>query len=760
MNPMSKNLSKKSERKIPWDDSPKQVESRLNPETKQGILIVVLFALALLLLLGYVDIAGIFGRWLDLGFGMVFGWTRYFIPFILIGIGLALLRPDKVELKLTTYIGLVLFFLSTAGLLHLSIGHDALQSAVSDGRGGGLIGQMMRQPLEQSMGGWATLLICIALLIIALLVLFNTTLHKLAQQRSIFDRLVNRVKFKFYQVKIRADSKRDPAVPEPDPEFQKRELADGESPAPALIRASTAGSGDRAQMALFPKTARVHRKMDLPIDLLEAVNQKPMSGNIDANKLKIQKTLQTFGIEVEMAEVNVGPTVTQFTLKPSEGVKLAQITTLQNDLALALAAHPIRIEAPIPGKSLVGIEVPNKASAVVGVREIIDSPNFKNRKTNLTIALGKDVAGAAWAADLDPMPHLLIAGATGSGKSVCINSIIMSLLYSNSPDDLKFIFVDPKRVELTVYNDIPHLLTPVITDVTKTINALQWVVGEMERRFEVLSATGKRNIQMYHKEVNEDMPYIVVIIDELADLMSVAARDVEGAIIRLAQMARAVGIHLIVATQRPSVDVITGLIKANITARIAFNVASLVDSRTILDMSGAEKLLGKGDMLFISSELSKPRRLQGAFVSDREISRVVEHLRGRAKPEYRSEIVEKPASARFDDMEIEGDDDLMNDAKDTILRAGKASASLLQRRLRVGYARAARILDLLEEQGFIGPGDGAKPREILASRPADYPLPEADLDEDDADPPVGIDDDNPESEDEPEETEDGGHGRF
>jgi S-DNA-T family DNA segregation ATPase FtsK/SpoIIIE len=737
---MAKSNNRKSERRTPWDEgAPRQPQaSSLNPETKQGIVIVVLFLAALLLLLSYVDIAGVVGERLDQFFGWGFGWARYLLPFLLLGIGFALLRPDRVELKGSTYIGLSLFLLSVAGLLHQTIAFESSRSAIDLGQGGGWLGYAVQHPLEGVMGGVATFVILFAVLIISLLVLFNTTLHGLAEKRNWADRIMNRLKFTFYRVKIGLESRREPTIPEARPEFQRREI-EGETSEGASVSDQAKGTDAKTQMAMFPSPnrpvqKRVHRKIDLPLDLLEVVNQQPMSGNIDTNKLKVQKTLQTFGIEVEMGEVNVGPTVTQYTLKPAEGVKLAQITTLQNDLSLALAAHPIRIEAPIPGKSLVGIEVPNKASAIVSIREMIDTPAFKNRKTNLSIALGKDVAGTPWVTNLDPMPHLLIAGATGSGKSVCINTIIMSLLYSNSPDDLKFIFIDPKRVELTVYNDIPHLLTPVITDVDKTINALKWVVGEMERRFEILSSTGKRNIQAYHAEVDDGMPYIVVVIDELADLMAVAARDVEGAIIRLAQMARAVGIHLIVATQRPSVDVITGLIKANITARIAFNVASIVDSRTILDMSGAEKLLGKGDMLFISSDLSKPKRVQGAFVSDREISRVVEALKGKAEPEYRSEIVEKPVSgASFDDMEDGADDELLAEAKETILRAGKASASFLQRRLRVGYARAARLLDLLEEQGFIGPGEGAKPREILVRRPDGLEASELDADDEIAD---------------------------
>ena len=411
--------------------------------------------------------------------------------------------------------------------------------------------------------------------------------------------------------------------------------------------------------------------------------------------------------------------MTQFTLKPAEGIKLASITALHNDLALALAAHPIRIEAPIPGRALVGIEVPNQKTALVSLREILESEEFRNRKNNLTVSLGKDVSGKARIASLAAMPHLLIAGSTGSGKTVCINTLIMSLLFENGPEDLRFIMVDPKRVELPCYNDIPHLLTPVITDVKKALNALRWTIHEMERRFDVLSRATKRDIASYNKAHAETrLPYIVIIIDELADIMVTAGVEAESLIIRLAQMARAVGIHLVLATQRPSVDVITGLIKANITSRIAFAVASQMDSRTILDTSGAEKLIGRGDMLTISADLSKPLRIQGAYVSDEEIDRVTRFLRESGEPSYQDGVTVKQAVPTIDGA-LSGDDDdddeLLEPAKEVILQAGKASASLLQRRLRVGYARAARLLDLLEAQGFIGPGDGAKPREILGN---------------------------------------------
>jgi S-DNA-T family DNA segregation ATPase FtsK/SpoIIIE len=376
------------------------------------------------------------------------------------------------------------------------------------------------------------------------------------------------------------------------------------------------------------------------------------------------------------------------------------------------------MEAPIPGKSLVGIEIPNKAAVAVKLKDIITSQVFKNQDSSLTVCLGKDVSGKPWIADLVIMPHLLIAGSTGSGKSVAINSLIISLLYQNSPDDLKIVLVDPKKVELTGYNDIPYLLTPVITDTKKTINALKWVVSEMERRYQLLSNRGKRNIEAYNNaNKKETLPYIVFIIDELADLMTVAANDVEAAIVRLAQMARAVGIHLVLATQRPSVNVITGLIKANVPARMAFVVPSQIDSRTILDTVGAEKLLGRGDMLWLSPDLSKPRRLQGAFLKDGEIERVVNFLKEQGEAEYYDEVTQQQTDTSGNKVgdDFSAEDDLYDNAKEEVIRAGKASASLLQRRLRIGYARAARLLDILETEGVIGPADGARPREILTT---------------------------------------------
>jgi DNA segregation ATPase FtsK/SpoIIIE, S-DNA-T family len=457
-----------------------------------------------------------------------------------------------------------------------------------------------------------------------------------------------------------------------------------------------------------------------PLELLEKDQGSPTAGDIKQNIAIIKKTLENFGIQVEMGEVNIGPTVTQYTLKPAEGIKLSRITALSNDLSLALASHPIRIEAPIPGKSLVGIEVPNKIRTIVRLRNLIGDPQFQNHPSPLCFVLGRDVAGNPAFADLARMPHLLVCGATGTGKTLFLNSLILSLVFRNSPKILKFILVDPKRVEFPIYNDLPHNLTDVILDIQKAVNALRWLVEEMERRFDILSKFKTRDIYSFNKVSLEKkippMPYLVLIIDELADLMVARGRDIESGVVRLAQMARAVGIHLVLATQRPSTEVITGLIKANITARVSFQVASQVDSRTVLDTAGAEKLLGRGDMLFLSSENPKPKRIQGAFVSENEVQKVVEYLSSRYEKETIDSLEERLAeeTGEIGSLESEEDleDSLYEDAKRVVIEAKKASASLLQRRLKIGYARAARLLDILEKRGVVGPARGAKPREV------------------------------------------------
>ncbi|MBU1163984.1 DNA translocase FtsK [Patescibacteria group bacterium] len=708
----------------------------ISVETKRSIAAIAFMVLGGVAFLSWMGIAGVVGEYVDQYLAMGFGRIRWMIAIILVILGYILMRPVKYPVALSNIAGLALLVLSFFGLSHLTIHSKDLVEAAKDGLGGGYIGVAFSFPLMRLLGFWASFLILLALNVIALLITFNTTLSNLSQplvkirtlQLSISEMLLKRkIKAAQKQKETQVFESEDPEEqPEPEPEFTQKEIESVE----VDVDDEEEFEGDQLSMSMKSYTGP---KIEIPIDLLNGTTGKPTSGDIKANSLIIQSTLANFGINVEMGEVNVGPTVTQYTFKPAEGVKLSKITTLHNDLALALAVHPIRIEAPIPGRSLVGIEVPNQTKANVPLKEILVSDEFKKHKTHLNIGIGKDVKGMPYLANLAKMPHLLIAGSTGSGKSVAIKSIIVSLLYQNHPGQLKLILVDPKRVELPIYNGIPHLLTPVITDVEKTVNSLKWAINEMERRFDILAEVKARDLQTYHSLGHTDLPYIVIIIDELADLMAARGPEVEAAIIRLAQMSRAVGIHLILATQRPSVDVITGLIKANISSRIAFSVASLVDSRTILDMSGAEKLLGRGDMLFTTAELGKPKRLQGAFCSDVEIHKIVEFLKSKAKPEYLEEVIEKQrGKSQFSgEYSYEDGDELLGEAKQVIVQAGKASASLLQRRLRVGYARAARILDLLEAQGFIGPADGAKPREILSAEIAeeDYEEPEEEVSE-------------------------------
>ncbi|MBI5357432.1 DNA translocase FtsK, partial [Candidatus Saccharibacteria bacterium] len=458
-----------------------------------------------------------------------------------------------------------------------------------------------------------------------------------------------------------------------------------------------------------------------PLDLLNQKQDKADAGDVQANAEIIRETLSNFNFPVEMEGANIGPRVTQYTLKPPSGVKLTKITALDNNLALDLAAHSIRIEAPIPGKRLVGVEVPNVKQATVRISSVLDSANWKNEKSPLSFVIGKDISGSPMVGDLANMPHLLVAGQTGSGKSVMINTILTSLLYRNSPSDLKLILVDPKQVELTPYNDIPHLLAPVVNEPEKCISALKWAVAEMERRLRTMADAGKRNIVEYNNLKSEEgMPYIVIVIDELSDLMMVAARDVESLIVRIAQKARACGIHLILATQRPSVDVITGLIKANVPARIAFTTTSQVDSKTIIDQGGAEKLLGQGDMLLLTSSMPKPKRVQAAFISDQETKKVTEFIKDQREPQYDEEVISQPVQIGkggvvSDFGSSDTDDDLWRDAVQVVIEGRKASTSLLQRRLRVGYARAARLIEAMEEQGIVGPAVGSRPREVLIS---------------------------------------------
>ena len=666
-----------------------EADLEVSPDTAREILGVSMIVLGIVFLLAILNLAGSLGFFVYTLSKIGIGWTVLFMPVIFVALGIGFLYPQKFLIRPSTILGALIFILAASSIIHLVFARGATIEQIRLGVGGGYLGYSVTYVFLQILGFWASLIIFIGVLISSFLLTFNTS--------------TLRLKEKWKEIKEERLKRKEIVVKEGEEElrFDSKKVS-GKAEKPPID----------VEFSYTPIVSDKDWRLP-PLDLLSTQMTTPDSGDIQENVKIIEKTLKNFGVSVDMVDVNVGPTVTQYTLKPDTGVKLNKITVLNNDLALALAAHPLRIEAPIPGKSLVGIEIPNKSVSIVRLRKLLETEAFTKRKSNLSVVLGRDVAGAPVYVNLESMPHLLIAGSTGSGKSVCINSLITSFLYENSPRDLKFLLIDPKRVELTIYDGIPHLLTEVVTEIDKTVNALKWMVQEMERRYKVFSEKGSRDIHTYNRVYKKErLPYIVLIIDELADLMHVAAADVEGAIVRIAQMARATGIHLVVATQRPSVDVLTGLIKANITSRIAFAVASQVDSRTILDTAGAEKLLGRGDMLYFSSDVSKPRRIQGVYIANDEIKRVVDFLGGKEEPSYDHEITEKKVGESFLVGSIP-EDPLYEEAVEVVKHAKKASASLLQRRLRVGYARAARLLDLLEERGVVSPQEGNKPRDVL-----------------------------------------------
>ena len=699
----------------------------LKDETKYGVLGIVFFVLALFSVLAAFDEAGIAGDAFYSGFQALFGIGYFLLPISLILLGYSFIRSEKPDVAITHIIGGIAFLMSSLGLVDIA----------SNMHAGGIIGRITSYPFVKLFDIYASILILGAVLIISLLVLFDTK-PKLI---PFFIRLRDMLVAFFARFKKQKEEDITPEVLIPEtiheeiPEEVKEPAEEEKEESEGVMKKvkGALGIGDD-EMPLVKNYARVSSEYTPPpLSLLEKDRGKANVGDIKANANIIKRTLLNFGIEVEMDEVTIGPTVTRYALKPAVGVKLSRIVGLQNDMAMALAAHPIRIEAPIPGKSLVGIEIPNKTKSTVGLGTLLSDPDFGNATKPLTVAVGRDIAGKAHFKNMAKMPHALIAGTTGSGKSVTIHAIIASLLYRNGPLDLKFIMVDPKRVELTLYNKIPHLLTPVITDAKKCIQALKWAAKEMDRRYDILQAESVRDIESYHDNIvkthkpskNDDsapdpMPYIVIIIDELADIMQTYPRELEAAIVRLAQMSRAVGIHLILSTQRPEVNVITGLIKANVPTRLALRVPTQVDSRTILDSAGAEKLLGSGDMLYSDGD-GQPKRLQSAFISETEVKNVVKYLADSYRDELGDTIeLEGGISAdktifesSFEDTSGDNGDDLYEDARQIVIETQKASTSFLQRKLGVGYARAARLIDMLEERGVVGAGNGSKPRDVL-----------------------------------------------
>lgn len=690
----------------------------LSDDTRRALMVIGLLVFVALSAMSLLGAAGLVGEYWSRLLFILFGFFGYLVPAGLLALAILLGWPKTSTLSdlgwgKRTVLGAALGFLAVVGLWHGIVQNMAHQPSLDLallGRGAGLLGWVIATPLYMLLGFWAATLVLVACMVSGILVLLNVPLFIKKKSEPVVS---TGTLPQTAPVKINSPGGTDfVQVPV--------ETAAITPPVKQIIKTAPVVNTHKGGADIkLPDAVVLEERKDWklpPFDLLDDHKTSVDSGNIEANIAIIHKTLADFGIEVEMGEVNVGPTVTQYTLRPNTGVKLSQIAGLKSDLALALAAHAIRMELPIPGKALVGIEVPNKSSRIVSLREVLQTSDFINHPSRLAFALGRDVAGKAQITDIAKMPHLLIAGSTGTGKSVALNALIISLLYRNTPQDVKLIMVDPKRVEMTLYNGIPHLLTPPIVEPDKAVNALKWAVSEMDRRYKLLAEAQKRNIAEYNSVAPLALSYIVIVVDELADLMAVAQADIEAAIVRLAQMARAVGIHLVLATQRPSVDIITGLIKANITSRVAFAVASQIDSRTILDSSGAEQLLGNGDMLFISAESNKPRRIQGSYIGEKEVRKVTDFFKQQAGAViYSDDVTQKPkVGFSIPGFEASGDseDDLLEAAQQEVLHAGKASASFLQRRLKVGYARAARLLDLLEERGVVGPGEGAKPREV------------------------------------------------
>jgi len=717
------------------DKESDSVASYVSTEAVRGVCAIFCIAIAGFLILAQLGGGGAIGGALYEWLSWLLGIGYLLLPLSLVLLAILIFRSFERNFGWVQFVAMTVFLLAGLGLINLAFAGQ-----------GGILGISISDFIIAGVDTTATVIFLIAFIIASLIVAFDIHLGVLASgivnwfRRPVPDEIETDI------ADVPVTGLKDEPAPadvpagEPAQEPEQKESN-------ALTKLFRGGDAASEGFPIIAATGSAY--IPPPVSILARNKGKPEVGDVKANMNIIKRTLQNFGIQVEMDEASIGPTVTRYSMKPAEGVRLSKIIALQSNLELALAASPVRIEAPIPGKSLVGIEVPNIARTTLGLAPLVSDDAYVQSDKPLLIALGRSITGTPHFADLARMPHLLVAGTTGAGKSVAIHDFIVSLLYRCGPERLRFIMVDPKRVELTVYNNIPHLLTPVITDAKKAILALKWLAKEMERRYNILEAEAVRDIASYHANVVapsvakalagkpaqsgkngepvEAMPYIVLIIDELADIMSTYPRELESGIVRLAQMSRAVGIHLLLSTQRPSVKVITGLIKANIPARVAMQVASQIDSRTILDTGGAEKLLGAGDMLFLSGEMSKPRRIQAPFISEGEVKQVVAHILKTSEGTLPNEIDfsdarmgQGPDPIFSSSIEDESEDDeLYADAKRTVIEAGKASTSYLQRKLGVGYARAAKLIDMLEERGVVGPADGAKPRDIVGGGNAD-----------------------------------------
>lgn len=687
----------------------------LSGEAQQGIWVIILLLGVLATGLSLFGQAGEIGFYVNDMLVYLFGNAKWAFPLLLAFTAISLAHNEEKEFDSANIIGLFLFLASISSLAYfLPAGHDNFFEV-----GGGIVGSAIAEFILPYVGLWISAAIFSGALLVSLLLLFDTSIERLIGKESLFFRVIIFVLSVVFSPFVKKDFGDEDEFEE-DEDIEEEVEAQEEDNNKAVVREyplEESDDSDAKNQDDF-SWAKSNVRMNIPLDLLNNKPKKPKSGNIDRHQDIIKRTLLDFGVPVNMGEVRIGPTVTQYTFKPAKGISVSRIKPLADDLALNLAVHPVRIEAPIPGKSLVGLEVPNQTKVMVSLKEILQSKEFKSRKSNMMVSLGRDVSGRAWLDDLAKMPHLLIAGSTGSGKSIGIHSLITTLLYQNDPDDLKMILIDVKQVELTVYDKLPYLVAPVITDNKRAIRSLRWCLGEMERRLEKLKEAGCQNIADYNKRHKERMPYLVVVVDELGDLMSTEKKEVEGPIIRLGQKSRAAGIHMILATQRPSVDILSGLIKANMPARMAFSVTSSVNSKTILDFTGAEKLLGQGDMLYINSSLPNPIRVQGAYVDKSEVRAVVDFIKKKAgRGEYIEEITERIQGASiFGDDGEKDEDDLLQESKELILNSGRASATMLQTQLAIGYPRATRILSILEKQGVVGPSIQNKPREVYSDK--------------------------------------------
>jgi S-DNA-T family DNA segregation ATPase FtsK/SpoIIIE len=716
----------------------------------RGLVYITLGILSLFSMLSSSS-SGIIGQFTKKILVAVFGFGSYILPFFIIFIGFCyILKKGKINFSKKFY-GMLLFFINTLLLTQMMVMYtyyegESIKNGISkiyhstDMIHGGIISFIIDIPLYKLFGAAGCYVIFIALYIISLIMIWEFSLYDIIMK---FKPNLQRIKKAKENVKaeqeseavnenlVAYDSEKEGYIKKVSNKLKIIDFMKSNDivEEPAERRVTEDNSKELINKELEAQINQVSNVESLkyvsPSSELLNINNLSKLNKEDKRELinsasKLEETLNSFGVEAKVVQVTKGPSVTRFEIQPNAGVKVSKIVNLSDDIALSLAASGVRIEAPIPGKSAVGIEVPNRELTPVYLREVIESQEFINPNKNLSFCLGKDIAGNCVVSDLTKMPHMLIAGATGSGKSVCINTLIISLLYKYSPEDVKLLMIDPKVVELSVYNGIPHLLIPVVTDPKKAAAALNWAVNEMTRRYKLFAENNVRNIEGYNDLVNkgrvqDKLPWIIVIVDELADLMMVCPNDVEDYIGRLAQMARASGMHLVIATQRPSVDVITGVIKANIPSRISFAVSSQIDSRTILDTAGAEKLLGKGDMLFYPVGESKPIRIQGAFISEEEVEKVVSSIKDqKTELEYSSEILDEMDNS--EDGYSEELDGLLNEAVKIVAEIGQASTSLLQRRLRIGYNRAARIIEQMEQLGIISGRDGSKPRQVLIDK--------------------------------------------